>query len=98
MTDPITLPALATVAGASAGSAIVVQFVRIFLVSLTAQGARMLSAATGLILVEGAILLMGPITPETLIVGALTGMMAGLAASKGYEIKVDGLNHSTTRR
>ena len=98
MTDTITLASLATVAGASAGAYVIVAFTRIFFRTLTAQAARMLSAASGLVLVEGAIALMGPISLENLIVGAFTGMMAGLAASKGYEIKTDGLNHSTGRR
>ena len=98
MTDPITIESLATVTGASAGAFIIVAFVRIFVKSLSAAAARMLSAVSGLVLVEGAIVLMGPITPETLIVGAFTGMMAGMAASKGYEIKADGLNHATTSR
>ena len=49
-------------------------------------------------LVLVAIALMGPITVENMIVGAFTGMLAGMAASKGYEIKTDGLNHTTEPR
>ena len=98
MTDPITIQALGTVVGASFAAGVFVQFIRIFVRRLTAQGARMLSAGAGVVFLLGAIVLTGPATVEKVIVGAIVGMQAGLAASKAVEMRVDGLNHSTRPR
>lgn len=98
MNDPITIQTLGTVIGASIAAGIIVQFVRIFWRNLDAQGARMLAATSGLATVLAVTVATGVTDPTALGLAAIVGLQAGLAASKVYEIGVDGINHDTNRR
>lgn len=95
--ETITLESLATVAGAVAASGVIVAFAGV-LVDLTSRAKRVLSAVVGLIVVLGATILSGVADVGALVLAVLTGMSAGLAASKLQEVGSEGLNHSVTRR
>lgn len=93
----VTIESLTTVVGASAVAAIVVAFAGT-VVTLSARAKRVLSALVGLIVVVGVTLATADVTVPTFIMAVLTGMSAGLAASKGQELGSEGLNHQVTSR
>lgn len=103
--DPITWESLATVAGATIGAGLIVQFARTF-ADLSRATSRRLAAACGLIIVEGVTIADAAATGVAtwhewltmLILGAFVGMTAGLGAAKAYEVAKDGIDHSTERR
>lgn len=63
----------------------------------------MLAAGSGFLIVGGITLadslasgVAGYALARVLFLGAITGMQAGLSASKGYEVVKDGIAHTTT--
>lgn len=95
--EEITLESLATVAGAVAAAGVIVAFAGV-LFDLSARVKRTLSALVGLIVVVGATILTGGTDLGVLVLAVLTGMSAGLAASKLHELGSEGLDHSVTKR
>jgi len=93
--EAISWEALATVTGASFVAALVVQFVKVFYTDMTAQMARMVSAAAGLVVVVIVTILSGATDVATIVLSVIVGLQAGLAASKTYEIVKDGAGHTT---
>lgn len=96
--EPITIEALATTAGATVFAGIIVAFAGIF-TNLTAYGKRVLAAVAGLGGVVGAVVLINPaVTVGLIVVAVIDGMLAGLAASKVFEVVTAGLNHKVEAR
>lgn len=90
--DDVTLASLATVAGATAGAAIVVQFVGA-VAALSTTAKRLLSLFSGAVLLVGAVFVINP-SPDAglLVLAAFNGMIAGLAASQAYQTATKGLD------
>lgn len=96
--EPISIEALASVAGATVAAGIVVQFVGVF-ADLSAAGKRMLSAAIGVIALVGATVLLAPeVTVGLVVLAALNGMIAGFAASKTVEVATQGIDAKVVAR
>ena len=96
-TEGITVAELATVPGAVVVSSLVVSVVGV-LVSLSSRAKRILAMVVGLVAVVLATSLNGGSGIETYVLATITGMTAGLAASKAQEIGSEGLDHSVSRR
>lgn len=93
----ISWDTLATIAGASIAAGVFTEFVKKFWASMSDQAYRMVSAASGLLVVEGAYLLSGVINIQGIILAGFVGMQAGLAASQAYETGKHGLDRTVTR-
>ena len=92
----ITWESLATVAGAGIGAGVVVQFVKVFTRDkINDSGYRMLAAGAGLLIVMGVVAVNGEWTWPVGILGAFTGLQAGLSASQTYESIRHGIDHET---
>lgn len=104
MNDSVTWQALLTVSGATIFAVAIVRFARQF-VDLSRATSRKLAAAVGFIIVEGVTIAdtaQSGVTnwyewTRVVVLAAFVGISAGLAASKAWEIKQDGLDHSTER-
>ena len=96
--NEITWESLATAAGASVLAGVIVQFLKIFLPTLSNRGTRQLAAFLGVVLVEAAVWFLNDdagIAEYGL--GLLVGIQAGLTASKSEEILSNGLDHVTAK-
>ena len=96
--ENITWESLATVAGAGVGAGLIVQFIKLFTgTKIPASGYRMMAGAAGLLVVMGVVAVNGVWTWPVGILGAFTGIQAGLSASQTYQIGKDGLNFDSVR-
>ena len=95
----ITWESLATVAGAGIGAGVIVQFIKIFTRDKIGDaGYRMMAAAAGLVVVMGVVAVNGVWTWPVGILGAFTGLQAGLSASQTYESVRHGLDHEAIKK